>query len=140
MANIYNPHLLHWLKYCFYSNINLVDPLLADLVSYLAMRAQYLPWTSVLTNISAIKKFFAANLVQSSLFTHPSITAFSQVLNDLPLRSQPHKKVRLTMSKPALELASHIIYSQPNLVDEDKATVWTLLLICFFARSRVGDQ
>ena len=103
------------------------------------MWAQYLPSTSVLTNISAIKKFFAANLVQSSLFTHPSVTASTQGLNNLPLDSQPHRKVRLTMSKPALELAGHVIYSQPNWVDEDKATVWTLLLICFYASARVGD-
>ena len=139
MAEKYNPHVLHWLNHCSSNNVNPVDPSLADLISYLAMQAQYLPSMSVKLYIRAIRKFFAANLVKSSLFNHPSITTFSQGLDNLPLLSRPHRKLRLTMSKPALVLAGHFIHSQSNWVEEDKVTAWALLLICYFASARVGN-
>ena len=43
------------------------------------------------------------------------------------------------MSKPALELAGHIIYSQPKWAEESKTMAWSLLFICFYAGARVGD-
>ena len=96
MANKYNPHILNWLNYCPSNNLNLVHPSLTDLVTYLAMLAQYLPSMSVKLDMSATQKFFTANLVSPSLFGHPSVTVFSQGLDNL--LSCPHKH-SLMMSK-----------------------------------------
>ena len=129
----YNSHVQHWLSHCQSNDIDPIDPSLKNLITYLASRAQSMPSTSVLACLSLIRKLFAANLARSDLFNHPSVSAFTQGLNNLPKCSNSNQKIQLTMSKAALQLAGHMVQSQPGWSRRDINMTWTLLLICYYS-------
>ena len=89
--------------------------------------------------MTAIKKFFAANLIESNLFSHPSITASTQGLKNLHKFSNTKRKIRLTMTSAAMHIVGHTVQAQTGWSDWDILMAWSLFLICYFGSCRAGD-
>ena len=89
--------------------------------------------------MTVLKKFLAANLVNSDLFNHPSILAFTQGLRNLPRFSKVKQKIHLTMTMSALRIVGHTVQGQSGWSNRDILMAWLLFLICYFGSCRARD-
>jgi len=138
-ANQYGPYVSNWLEYCSSQHINPTSPSIRDLMTYLSLRAELIPASSISINLAAIKFFLKVNLASQDLFSHPSLSTFLKGLSNSPRVTNSTRKVRLTMSREALMLTGHIIQSLQAWPSIDRTMAWALTLVCFFGCSRVGD-
>ena len=138
-ANQYGPYVSNWLEHCSSQRINPTDPSIRDLMAYLSLRADQISASSISINLAAIKFFLKVNLAPQDIFSHPSLSTFLKGLSNSPRVTNSNRKVRLTMSREALQLTGHIIQSLQAWPSIDRTMAWALTLVCFFGCSRVGD-
>ena len=137
IAYHYGGHVRAWLSHCTTESRDPLAPSIADLIEFLTGKAQAQPVSTLKTLISAIRKFFNANLVNDKILDSPPIKALLVGLANRPRQSRV-KTHRLAMNKAGLTLAGHVLHSQ-EWPERDKSTIWSLFLVTYYAFARVGD-
>ena len=133
----YGAHVKAWLSHCTTEGRDPLAPSIADLIEFLAGKAQAQPVSTLRTLISAVRKFFNANLVDDRILDSPPIKSLLVGLANKPRQSHD-KTHRLAMNKAGLTLAGHVLHSQ-EWPERDKSTLWSLFLVAYYACARIGD-
>ena len=133
----YGVHVRAWISHCTTEGRDPLSPSIVHLIEYLSARACAQPVSSLRMTISALRKFFNANLVSDLILDSPSIKALLVGLANKPRQSRV-KTHRLAMNKASLTLAGHVLQSQ-EWPERDKSTIWSLFLVAYYASARIGD-
>ena len=133
----YGVHVKAWLSHCTTKSRDPLAPSIVNLIEFLSGRAQAQPVSTLKTLISAIRKFFNANLVSDKILDSPPVKALLVGLANRPRQSHI-KTYRLAMNKAGLTLAGHVLHSQ-EWPERDKSTIWSLFLVAYYACARIGD-
>ena len=97
----YGAHVKAWISHCTAEGRDPLSPSIVQLIEYLSVRACAQPVSSLKMTISAMRKFFNANLVSDLILDSPPIKALLVGLANKPRQSRV-KTHRLVMNKASL--------------------------------------
>ena len=110
-AKHYDSHVKSWLNYCASGNLQPLSTSISQLTDYIAARSDSLPLSSIRMAVSAIRKFYSANLIDSLIFDSDSIKALLTGIANKPCKI-PSRAHRLAMCRASLALAGHTLHLQ----------------------------